>query len=201
MNTSDLFLVPSELKLEQLSFCQNTVKSIQAWAADLSILQLGDSSQALFNALLEISELKCQETLRFDLIQAIHPTLENVLTSLEKHFFNQALISNDRNDHIIELALLLRSHFAKVYINISRRSHQQLTQQKFSLFAFNLKKNLQTARVLSSYYALQQLALLRYQQHMLYSHALPNQWLIAHQLLDTAIQQHYYLIGLTHYYL
>ena len=53
MNTSDLFLVPSELKLEQLSFCQNTVKSIQAWAADLSILQLGDSSQALFNALLK----------------------------------------------------------------------------------------------------------------------------------------------------
>ena len=193
MNTSDLFLVPSELKLEQLSFCQNTVKSIQAWAADLSILQLGDSSQALFNALLEISELKCQETLRFDLIQAIHPTLENVLTSLEKHFFNQALISSDRNDHIIELALLLRSHFSKVYIDIARRSHQQLTQQKFSLFAFNLKKNLQTARILATYYALQQLALLRYQQHMLYSPSLPNQWVIAHQLLDTAIQQHYYL--------
>lgn len=193
MNTSDLFQVPSELKLEQLSFCQNTVKSIQAWAADLSILQLGDSSQALFNALLEISELKCQETLRFDLIQAIHPTLENVLTSLEKHFFNQALISSDRNDHIIELALLLRSHFSKVYIDIARRSHQQLTQQKFSLFAFNLKKNLQTARILATYYALQQLALLRYQQHMLYSPSLPNQWIIAHQLLDTAIQQHYYL--------
>lgn len=193
MNTSDLFQVPSELKLEQLSFCQNTVKSIQAWAADLSILQLGDSSQALFNALLEISELKCQETLRFDLIQAIHPTLENVLTSLEKHFFNQALISSDRNDHIIELALLLRSHFSKVYIDIARRSHQQLTQQKFSLFAFNLKKNLQTARILATYYALQQLALLRYQQHMLYSPSLPNQWVIAHQLLDTAIQQHYYL--------
>ncbi|WP_179996191.1 GTPase [Acinetobacter sp. YH16051] len=193
MSTSDLFQVPSELKLEQLSFCQNTVKSIQAWAADLSILQLGDSSQALFNALLEISELKCQETLRFDLIQAIHPTLENVLTSLEKHFFNQALISSDRNDHIIELALLLRSHFSKVYIDIARRSHQQLTQQKFSLFAFNLKKNLQTARILATYYALQQLALLRYQQHMLYSPSLPNQWIIAHQLLDTAIQQHYYL--------
>ncbi len=57
-------------------------------------------------------------------------------------FSTRALISNDRNDHIIELALLLRSHFAKVYINISRRSHQQLTQQKFSLFAFNLKKEL-----------------------------------------------------------
>ncbi len=29
---------------------------------------------------------------------------------------------------------------------------------------------------------------------MLYSHAdCRNQWLVAHQLLDTAIQQHYYL--------
>ncbi len=196
MNTSDLFQVPSELKLEQLSFCQNTVKSIQAWAADLSILQLGDSSQALFNALLEISELKCQETLRFDLIQAIHPTLENVLTSLEKHFFNQALISSDRNDHIIELALSLRTYFVKIYIDIARRCSYQLTHQKFSLFAFHQKKNIQLARILSNFYALQQLTLLRYQQHMLYTAPLPHQWSIAHQLLDCAIKNNYYLTNI-----
>ncbi|MDM1271337.1 MULTISPECIES: GTPase [Acinetobacter] len=198
MNHSDIFQVATELKLEQLSFCQNSVKSIQEWAADLSILQLGDSSKALFKALLEISELKCQETLRFDLIQAIHPTLENVLTSLEKHFFNQGLISSDRNEHIIELALLLRSHFAKVYIEIARRSHRQLAQQKFSIFAFNLKKNLQTARTVATYYALQQLTLLLYQQQMLYSSPFSGQWLTAHQLFNCALQHNFLQNNINH---
>lgn len=198
MNHSDIFQVATELKLEQLSFCQNSVKSIQEWAADLSILQLGDSSKALFKALLEISELKCQETLRFDLIQAIHPTLENVLTSLEKHFLNQGLISSDRNEHIIELALLLRSHFAKVYIEIARRSHRQLAQQKFSIFAFNLKKNLQTARTVATYYALQQLTLLLYQQQMLYSSPFSGQWLTAHQLFNCALQHNFHQNNINH---
>ena len=70
-----MFQTPTELKLDKLSFCQSTVTDIQDWVSNLSILQLGDSSRALFNALLEISELQCSETLRFDLINAIHPTI------------------------------------------------------------------------------------------------------------------------------
>ena len=87
-HTSDIFQTPTELKREQLSFCPTTAKALQEWVAGISILQLGNSSKSLFNALLEVSELKCTETLRFDLIQVLHPTLENVLTSLEKHFVN-----------------------------------------------------------------------------------------------------------------
>lgn len=191
MSTAEMFQTPTELKLDKLSFCQSTVTDIQDWVSNLSILQLGDSSRALFNALLEISELQCSETLRFDLIHAIHPTIENVLTSLEKHFFNQGLITTDRNDHIIELAMLLRSCFAKTYIDIAKRCDQQLNQQKFSLFAFSQKKNLQTARILASYYGLQQLAQLLYQQQILYTNPLSGQWLVTHQLMESAIQHNF----------
>lgn len=192
MSTSDIFQNPTELSLEKLSFCASTVKGLQEWVSDLSILQLGSSSKELFNALLEISELKCSETLRFDLIQTLHPTLDNVLGSLEKHFFNQSPITTDRNDQIIELAMLLRSYFAKIYIDISKRCNTQLSLQKFSIFAFNQKKSLQTARIVASYYALQQLSLLIYQQHLLYSSPLFGQWLVAHQILDSAIKHHYF---------
>lgn len=192
MSTSDIFQNPTELSLEKLSFCPSTVKGLQEWVSDLSILQLGSSSKELFNALLEISELKCSETLRFDLIQTLHPTLDNVLGSLEKHFFNQSPITTDRNDQIIELAMLLRSYFAKIYIDISKRCNTQLSLQKFSIFAFNQKKSLQTARIVASYYALQQLSLLIYQQHLLYSSPLFGQWLVAHQILDSAIKHHYF---------
>lgn len=195
-STLDIFQKTTELKLDELSFCPTTVKGLQEWLANLSILQLGDSSQSLFQALLEVSELQVSEMLRFDLAQTLHPHLENVLTSLEKHFFNQGLITTDRNDHIIELALLMRSHFAKVYIDIAKRVSQQFNQNKFSFFAFNQRKNLQTARTVSSYYALQQLSLLVYQQHLLYSSPIPGQWLVAHQLLDSAMQNNFYLTNI-----
>jgi cyclic-di-GMP-binding protein len=191
MTNSGIFQNISELKREQLSFCPTTVKGLQNWTGELNIHHLGDAARALFNAIIEISELKCQETLRFDLIQTIHPVVENILNSLEKHFFNQALISDDRNEQIIELALLLRLNFTKAYIDIARRSDDQLNHQSFSLFAFKLKRNLQTARIVSTYYALQQLALLFYQQQVLYSTALAGQWLITHQLINIAIKNHF----------
>jgi cyclic-di-GMP-binding protein len=195
-NTSDIFQQPVDLKLDKLSFCPTTAKGLQEWISGVSILQLGTSSRALFNALLEISELKCSEMHRFDYLQILHPTLENILTSLEKHFFNQGLITTDRNEHIVELAMLLRSHFAKVYIDIALRSNKQLNQQKFNIFTFSKKKSHQTVRIASTYYALQQLSLLLYQQHLLYSTPLYAQWLVSHQLIQCAFEHGFYLTNI-----
>jgi cyclic-di-GMP-binding protein len=192
-NSSDIFQIPAELKLDKLSFCPTTAKGLQEWIASVSILQLGTSSKSLFSALLEISELTCSEMLRFDLIQALHPTLENVLTSLEKHFFNQGLITTDRNEQIIELAMLLRSHFAKIYIDIAKRANVELNENHFSFFKINKKKNLEKVRTASTYYAIQQLSLLLYQQHLLYTTPMYGQWLAAHQLLQAAFQHNFYL--------
>lgn len=192
-HSSDIFQIPTELTRDQLSFCPTSVKSLQEWAAHIAVLQLGSSSQSLFSALLEIAELKCTEMLRFDLIQVLHPVLENMLTSLEKHFFNQGLMSSDRNEQIIELAALLRSHFAKIYIDIAKRSHQHLTQHKFSFFAYKQKKSYQNTRLVAIYYAIRQLSLLLYQQHLLYTTPVYGQWLVAHQLLECAVEHQFYL--------
>lgn len=193
---SDIFQIPTVLRRHKLSFCDSNTKSLNEWISTLAIMQLGDTSKALFSALLELSEFECSETLRFDLIQTLHPTIENVLGSLEKNFFNQGVITSDRNEHIIELAMLLRCYFAAIYINIVRRSSDQLEHQKFSFFALNQKKNLQTARTLATFQALQQLTQLLYQQHMLYSEPVAGQWLIAHQLYDAAVTHKYHLTTL-----
>jgi len=192
MKTSKILLTPNELTLDQLSFCKSSVKSIQEWANSLNTLPLGSLSKALFNAIIEISKLKCQETLRFDLIQAIHPAIESTLNSLEKNYFNQSLITSDRHEQIIELALLLRTQFTNIYISIALHSHEILLKQSFSIFSYKIKKNFQTARIVASYYALQQLSLLLYQQQVLYSTPFPNQWLIAHQLMNFAMMNNYH---------
>ena len=56
---------------ERLSFCEANIKDLNEWVTTLSIMQLGDTSKALFTAILELNELKCSETLRFDLIQTL----------------------------------------------------------------------------------------------------------------------------------
>lgn len=195
---SDIFHNQTALTRERLSFCEANIKDLNEWVTTLSIMQLGDTSKALFTAILELNELNCSETLRFDLIQTLHPTINNVLASLEKNFFNQGVISTDRNEHIIELAMLLRCYFASIYLNIAQTSHEQLQKQKFSLFSFKQKKNLQTARILATFHALQQLTNLLYQQHMLYSEPVKGQWLIAHQLYETAVQYKYHLTNINH---
>lgn len=193
---SDIFQIPTTLTREKLSFSEANVKDLNEWGSSLPLMQLGDTSKALFSATIEISELKCSETLRFDLIQALHSHIDNVLISLEKNFFNQGVVNSDRNQHIIELAMLLRCYFTAVYINIVRRSTEQLEQQKFSVFSFRQKKNLKTARTLATFHALHQLAHLLYQQQMLYSEPVAGQWLIAHQLYEAALLYKYHLTNL-----
>lgn len=193
---SKIFHSPTALTRDQLSFSHATVADIAVWASQLSIMQLGDTSESVLKALNEIAELKCSETLRFDLIQVLHPTIENVLISLEKNFLNQGLFHSDRNEHIIELTTRLRTYFTNIYIDIVKRSHKQLSQQKLTFFQFAQKRNLKTARILSTYYALEQMSLLLVQQQMLYSNAMSNQWLVTHYLYDLANKNQEHMVNI-----
>lgn len=129
---SDIFHNQTALTRERLSFCEANIKDLNEWVTTLSIMQLGDTSKALFTAILELNELNCSETLRFDLIQTLHPTINNVLASLEKNFFNQGVISTDRNEHIIELALLFCQYLFKYCANKPRTATK--TEVFFVLF-------------------------------------------------------------------
>ena len=193
---SEIFHSSTVLKRERLSFTEPTVQAMNAWASNLSMMQLGDTSESVLQAIHELSELQCSETLRFDLVQVLHPSIENVLTGLEKHFINQGLFLSDRNEHIILLTTRLRTYFTNIYVDIAHRSHQQLSGQKFSFFKISQTKNLKTARTLATYYALEQLGLLLVQQQMLYSSALSNQWYRTHNLYDLAVSNQDQLINI-----
>ena len=133
---SEIFHFPTVLNREKLSFSEANVAAITEWVSSLSIMQLGDTTESVLQALYEIAELKCPETLRFDLIQALHPTIENVLLCLEKNFQNQGLLHSERNQHIIELTTRVRTFFADIYIDIAQRSELELKLQKISIFNF-----------------------------------------------------------------
>ena len=185
---SEIFQNITILQRDKLSFADSSVESVTAWVATLSIMQLGDTSQSVLQAICEISELNCSETLRFDLIQILHPITESILSSLEKNILNQGLSQSERLDHIVDLSSRIRTYFTNVYINIVQRSHQELTSNKLSFFNFKQKRNLKTARTLATFYALEQLGLLLIQQQMIYSGRLTHQWLATHHLYELAVK-------------
>lgn len=193
---SEIFNSATILKRDQLSFTDATVPAMTEWTTHLSMMQLGDTSESMLKAIHELTELQCSETLRFDLIQVLHPILENMLISLEEKILNQGLFHSDRHEHIIELSTRLRLYFCKIYIDIVQRSDQQLQSQKIPFFKFTQKRNLKTARILATHYALEQLGLLLVQQQMLYSTPLSNQWLITHNLYELAEKNQEHLINI-----
>lgn len=185
---SEIFHSSTSLQRENLSFADKTVESVTAWTTTLSIMQLGDTAESVLKAIHEISELNCSETLRFDLIQVLHPITESLLLSLEKNILNQGLSQSDRIEHIIDLITRIRTYFTNIYINIVQRSDQALSQNKLSFFKFKQKRNLKTARILATFYALEQLGLLLVQQQMLYSGPLSKQWLTTHYLYELSVK-------------
>ena len=94
---SEIFQNITVLQRESLSFAENSVASVNAWVATLSIMQLGDTSESVLKAICEISELDCSEMLRFDLIQVLHSITESILSSLEKNILNQLKIRTKRH--------------------------------------------------------------------------------------------------------
>ena len=193
---SEIFQNITVLQREKLSFADTSVDAVNQWVATLSIMQLGDTAESILKAIHEISELNCSETLRFDLIQVLHSVAENILSSLEKNILNQGLTQNDRIEHIIDLSTRIRSYLTSVYINIVRRSQQNSVQNKYSFFNFKQKRNLQTARTLATFYALEQLGLLLVQQQMLYSGPLKQQWLVTHFLYELALKNQEFNINI-----
>ncbi|MEB3754063.1 PilZ domain-containing protein [Acinetobacter sp. MD2(2019)] len=186
---SDFFMLSAGQRRPMLSFCDANLASLQRWLAKLPVVQLGDSSKLLFNALIEVSELECDELLRFDLIQTLHLPIEQVLGLLEKQFIDQSHHLSAFNYHTIELAQQFRCYLARIYLDIAQKSDQTIQNNQISLFAFKQKKALSRVRTLSTYYALEQFSLLRFQQTVVYTNRLMGQSLAGHHLFKLA-QQH-----------
>ncbi len=184
--SSDFFTAPIELSLDQLSFCDTTLKGFDKWLSSLSSIQLGDTSKALFDALEEIFFLKCVETFRFELMYILHPYLEQVLGVLEKNLAHQDLAGH--NENVIDLAQQFRCYIARIYSHIAFSTHNELVDNEFSLFSFRHKKNLIKTRLLSSFLALEQFSFLKYQQLVLYRNAFIGQWRTAHHLYNIAYE-------------
>lgn len=187
------FHTPTLLHREQLSFCETNVEAFSAWAISLSLLQLGDRTVAILNALHELSTLNCAETLRFDMVQELYPFIEHVLETLEKNFISKHSQHAERQSHLIDLNIQLRLSLIQLYIDMTFRS--QKIRGISRLWRFSDKHSLKTCRILSCYYAIQQIGCLLIQQQVNYIDVLVDQWRYTHELYQYAFKNHEHLIN------
>jgi hypothetical protein len=68
---TDILQRPIIFNRNELSFAAAEPDAVACWVSSLSLLPLGDAAKALFEALIEINELECSETLRFDFLQIL----------------------------------------------------------------------------------------------------------------------------------
>lgn len=186
MNVNSVF-TQQYSEIEQLSFAPATVAGIEQWTEQLLSLQLGDRCHQLLNALIELQQVKCSVDVRLFLAKAIEQPVNEVLTQLE-HFIHQHqyMKFNVRYTHIVELFLLLRCHFIRLFAQLEQAFAECLNRFSFSRFIKKMQLKLTYVDVCSV--LLQQCSLLCYHQQQLHHQYYDQQWTMIHGVYQRIVK-------------
>lgn len=188
------FHTPTPLTHKAFSFCETNVEAFRLWTTSLSARALGDRSTAIFTALHELSNLKCSETDRFDMLQELHPFIEHVLANIEKNFISQNTQHTERQSQLVDLDIQMRLSLIQLYIDIAFRCSKS-KQSIWQFWRHSENHNLKVNRILSCYYAMQHIGYLLVQQQINYIEVLVNQWRYTHEIYQYAFKNHEHLIN------
>ena len=186
MNQSVMDLLNNEIpgrSRSNLTLVNPTRQDVQAWLANLSMLNVGETARQLFTTLRQLSDLDIEDSLRYELIEVLRPALHTINTSLSKHYINQNVLLDERAERIADLGQQLRAYTATVYRTIAIRTAEQVEQQGFSLFGMGKKKqNLQLVGN-AIHRCMTELVGLLYETQLLYLPTYKGLWSCLHQLL------------------
>ena len=186
MNQSVMDLLNNEIPRRtrgNLTLVNPTRQDMQAWLANLSMLNVGETARQLFTTLRQLTDLDIEDSLRYELIEVLRPALHTINTSLSKHYINQNILLDERAERIADLGQQLRAYTATIYRTIAIRLAEQIEQQGFSLFGIGKKKqNLQLVGN-SIHRCMTELVGLLYETQLLYLPTYKGLWSCLHQLL------------------
>ncbi|MBU2985516.1 PilZ domain-containing protein [Saccharophagus degradans] len=76
--------------LSRLTFCNsNKPAKLAEWASDLKATQISHTSVVLYKALPELSKLKCNYSVRMEMLELLRPRVQHCITGLTREFLNQ----------------------------------------------------------------------------------------------------------------
>ena len=123
-----------------LSFCDTTPRDLKKWVDGLPKANIGETARQLYQALVELNQLKTPSENRLQLLEILRPEVYFVCKQLEKHFLNQAIVLDERPRKVANLCQALQNHLAIGYKLIVARLAAQDGRERNQLLAVALQR-------------------------------------------------------------
>jgi hypothetical protein len=123
-----------------LSFCDASPRDLKKWVDGLPKANIGETARQLYQALVELNQLKTPSENRLQLLEILRPEVYFVCKQLEKHFLNQAIVLDERPRKVANLCQALQNHLAIGYKLIVARLSAQDGRERNQLLAVALQR-------------------------------------------------------------
>ena len=123
-----------------LSFCDASPRDLKKWVDGLPKANIGETARQLYQALVELNQLKTPSENRLQLLEILRPEIYFVCKQLEKHFLNQAIVLDERPRKVANLCQALQNHLAIGYKLIVARLSAQDGRERNQLLAVALQR-------------------------------------------------------------
>jgi len=125
---------------QSLSFCDASPRDLKKWVDGLPKANIGETARQLYQALVELNQLKTPSENRLQLLEILRPEVYFVCKQLEKHFLNQAIVLDERPRKVANLCQALQNHLAIGYKLIVSRLSAQDSRERNQLLAVALQR-------------------------------------------------------------
>ncbi len=101
--------------LPRLSLVSAQPRKLAEWVAALPMINVGESARQVYLTIQEINRLQTDERQRFQLLEALRPTVHYLGQALAKLYLNQSVMLPDKATKVATLAQALQNHLATGY--------------------------------------------------------------------------------------
>src|SRR3990167_9066829 len=138
-NSHLLLRVPTPQK-PSLSFCDASPRDLKRWIANLPKANIGETARQLYQALIELNQLRTGSDNRLQLLELLRPEVYFVCKHLERHFLNQAIVLDERPRKVANLCQALQNHLAVGYKLIIASLAPQNSSERNPLLSVALQR-------------------------------------------------------------
>lgn len=177
---------PAKTKRQQLTYCNANKPDMEKWLNELSLLNMADISKQIRTTLTELSELHVEEQKRLELMELMRVAINNLITSLSKHYVNQAVVLDNKAINVAQFVQQLRAQCFSIYSDIANQLFESKKSSKSGLAGLLSKFDSKKDISLAIHRALSEAAGLLYETKLLYLPDVPGIWGKLHGLYHHA---------------
>ena len=160
---------------QELSFCEPSVRGIKRWLSHLPKANLGETARQLYQAMLELNQLRTPPQSRLQLLELLRPDIHFVCRELERYFINQPIVLSERPRKVASLCQALHNHLAIGYKLIAVELAPQTGRERLQLLTISLQR------------AIRSLCTMLVRSTQLYRPTPDGLWLELHRLYAIAV--------------